>query len=293
MAQEALPLDERARRFLFRRRIGEGAFGVVWEAYDTERGARVALKALTRTEPSSLFLFKREFRALADIAHPNLVTLYELLSYGERWFFTMEFIEGVDFIEHLRGISDAPRRSRGTDTLTILRSGPVQSHIDMDEDSLDSGVTFQSPQDRPTLDGGILLHAGPWYDQPTDGARDAERHRGGRPPSRVRDRAGAAAPPGGKFAAERARRRRWRSSPRASPRCTRPASCTATSSLRTSSSRPREPRDDPRFRPHHTSSGPPASTARPARSSAPPRTCPPSSRSGGPSRRPPIGTPSA
>ncbi len=63
MAREAVTLDERARRFLFRRRIGEGAFGVVWEAYDTERGTRIALKALTRTEPGSLYLFKREFRA--------------------------------------------------------------------------------------------------------------------------------------------------------------------------------------------------------------------------------------
>jgi len=206
MAQEALPLDERARRFLFRRRIGEGAFGVVWEAYDTERGARVALKALTRTEPSSLFLFKREFRALADIAHPNLVTLYELLSYGDRWFFTMEFIEGVDFIEHVRGISDAPRRSRGTDTLTILRSGPV----DMGEDSLDegadSGVTFHSPppqrsaQDRSTMDGGILLHAGPWYDQPTEEFSTLTGNEG---PASVAVRV-APAPPG-TFAVERAR----------------------------------------------------------------------------------------
>ncbi len=157
MGQDAPSLDEQARRFLFRRRIGEGAFGVVWEAYDTDRGARVALKALTRTEASSLYLFKREFRSLADIVHPNLVTLYELLSFGDKWFFTMELVEGVDFVDHVRG---SPRRtlgSPGTETVTILRSGPVGPPVLPSEPTPgadDSSVGLQ-----------ILPHA--WYDQPT------------------------------------------------------------------------------------------------------------------------------
>src|SRR5262245_47902766 len=156
MDQESAPLDERARRFLFRRRIGEGAFGVVWEVYDTERGVRVALKALTRTEPSSLFLFKREFRGLADIVHPNLVTLYELLSFGERWFFTMELIEAVDFGEHLRGTSNDPLRSRGTETMTLLRSSELSPGVpsELAPGAVISAVSLQR-----------LPHA--WYDQPT------------------------------------------------------------------------------------------------------------------------------
>ncbi|MEZ4312499.1 MAG: serine/threonine-protein kinase [Polyangiaceae bacterium] len=157
MAHDAMSLDDRARRFLFRRRIGEGAFGVVWEAYDTERGARVALKALTRTEPASLYLFKREFRALADIVHPNLVTLYELLSFGDRWFFTMELVEGADFIEHVRGMAIGPERSAGTDTVTILRSGPVgavEIPSELTPEGLASGVSVQ-----------VLAHD--WFDQPT------------------------------------------------------------------------------------------------------------------------------
>lgn len=160
MAREAVTLDERARRFLFRRRIGEGAFGVVWEAHDTERGSRIALKALTRTEPSSLYLFKREFRSLADIVHPNLVTLYELLSFGERWFFTMELVEGVDFIEHVRGISPESDGSRGTETMTVMRSGPVGPGSPEVPPELSSDAEHSQLSVQP-----LPPHA--WYEQPT------------------------------------------------------------------------------------------------------------------------------
>lgn len=163
MDQDAAPLDERARRFLFRRRLGEGAFGVVWEAYDTERGARVALKALTRTEPSSLYLFKREFRALADIVHPNLVTLYELLSLGDRWFFTMEFIDGVDFIEHVRGPAHDPLHSRSAQTVTIMRSSAAGPE---DVGAYDIGnYEVLSHATVPSAAGLDLEN--PFYDQPT------------------------------------------------------------------------------------------------------------------------------
>jgi serine/threonine protein kinase/tetratricopeptide (TPR) repeat protein len=89
-------------RFIVRRRLGSGAFGTVYEAYDRERKATIALKLLERCKPDSLFRFKREFRSLISMRHENLVHLYELISEGGRWFFTMEFIDGVDFIEYVR-----------------------------------------------------------------------------------------------------------------------------------------------------------------------------------------------
>jgi tetratricopeptide (TPR) repeat protein len=73
--------------------------GVVYRAEDLQRGGAVALKTLLWGDPAAVLRFKQEFRAIADITHPNLATLFELVSEDERLFFTMELVEGVDFAE--------------------------------------------------------------------------------------------------------------------------------------------------------------------------------------------------
>jgi hypothetical protein len=93
------PLPE---RFSIVRKVGEGGMGVVYEAVDRHRGTHVALKTLPKMEPLALYRFKREFRTLAGLVHPALVCLYELISDGSIWFFTMELVRGVDFISYIR-----------------------------------------------------------------------------------------------------------------------------------------------------------------------------------------------
>ena len=62
-------------RFKIRRRLGSGGMGVVYEAHDRETDKLVALKALTHTEATHISRFRNEFRSLADVSHPNLVSL--------------------------------------------------------------------------------------------------------------------------------------------------------------------------------------------------------------------------
>jgi tRNA A-37 threonylcarbamoyl transferase component Bud32 len=85
-------------RFVVQRCLGSGGFGTVYLTYDRLRHADVALKILRHADPASLLALKREFRALADLSHPNLVSLYELLTEQDQWFITMEHINGNEFV---------------------------------------------------------------------------------------------------------------------------------------------------------------------------------------------------
>jgi serine/threonine protein kinase len=83
------------------RRIGAGGMGVVYEAEDRERGQRVALKTIPNPDIEQVYLLKREFRVLADLSHPNLVVLYDLVVDRDAAFFTMELVDGDDLLDYL------------------------------------------------------------------------------------------------------------------------------------------------------------------------------------------------
>lgn len=90
--------------------LGSGGMGAVFEVQHLESGQRVALKTLPIVDGAKLHRFKREFRSLADVNHPNIIGLHTL-ERSERgiWFITMDIVEGgVKFLDYVRpdGILD-------------------------------------------------------------------------------------------------------------------------------------------------------------------------------------------
>ncbi|PRP91533.1 Serine/threonine-protein kinase StkP [Enhygromyxa salina] len=86
------------------RRLGAGGMGEVFAARRGKHGPVLALKVLSETRATRLYRFKREFRALADVKHDNLIALDQLvvLPSGQA-FFTMELVHGDPFVDYVRG----------------------------------------------------------------------------------------------------------------------------------------------------------------------------------------------
>jgi len=124
-------------------RLGSGGMGTVYEAIDRERGTRVALKTISVADVSLGVLLKREFRAVADLAHPNLAAVYELGSEDGLWFFAMERVDGDHFTRWARGREQAAARTVNapiarmleTDALTINLHGlTTREFVILDEE---------------------------------------------------------------------------------------------------------------------------------------------------------------
>ncbi len=130
-------------RFRIRRRLGSGGMGVVYEVHDRETDKVVALKTLTRAEASHISRFKNEFRSLADVSHPNLVALYEFMADGQDWFFTMELVQGINFLEYVRpGYQARKAQSSRTPTLRKTSRDPgdeLLADYEAETQQLDSG----------------------------------------------------------------------------------------------------------------------------------------------------------
>lgn len=111
------------------RRVGAGGMGEVYEARDHGTGERVAVKWLARASALDIYLFKNEFRALAGISHPNLVTLRALVEHEGHWLLTMDFVDGVTWASALRaspGAAPAPPDTPPTETVPVLEALPLE-----------------------------------------------------------------------------------------------------------------------------------------------------------------------
>jgi TolB-like protein/Tfp pilus assembly protein PilF len=96
--QAGAMVGETIGRYRIESLIGVGGMGEVYLARDEQLARKVALKFLPErltANKTQLSRFKSEARAASALNHPNILTVYEIGTEGNRHFIATEFIEGV------------------------------------------------------------------------------------------------------------------------------------------------------------------------------------------------------
>jgi len=88
--------------------IGRGGMGEVYLAIDKKLQRKVALKVISaqhKTNPRALEIFFKEARILAQVNHPNVVSIFTLEEDGERPFIAMELVTGIELSKMLKNFT--------------------------------------------------------------------------------------------------------------------------------------------------------------------------------------------
>ncbi|MGA4507809.1 protein kinase domain-containing protein [Propionibacteriaceae bacterium G1746] len=97
-----------AQRYRLTKVVGRGSMGEVWKATDEVLGREVAVKVVggaRQADPVALKRFQRETTAMANLSHPNVCSIYDAGSEGDRAFMVMELLTGPSVA---RMIADTP-----------------------------------------------------------------------------------------------------------------------------------------------------------------------------------------
>jgi serine/threonine protein kinase/tetratricopeptide (TPR) repeat protein len=97
----------RVERYILLKPVGHGGMGVVYAAYDPDLDRKVALKLLrpdkrTPEGHTGRDWILREAQAMARVTHPNVISVYDVGTYGSQIFVAMEFIHGVTLSDWIR-----------------------------------------------------------------------------------------------------------------------------------------------------------------------------------------------
>jgi tetratricopeptide (TPR) repeat protein len=98
-AEVDLPRGTIVGRYTILELVGRGGVGEVYAAYDPKLDRRVALKLLRieRIGPGDAGEARllREAQAIAKVSHPNVVTVHDVGTHGDRVFIAMEYVAGA------------------------------------------------------------------------------------------------------------------------------------------------------------------------------------------------------
>ncbi|TXS81074.1 serine/threonine-protein kinase [Streptomyces sp. sk2.1] len=100
-----------AGKYELRERLGRGGMGEVWAGRDRDLHRNVAIKLLVRdgdASPDLLHRFEREAVAVAQINHPNVVSLYDRGVHEGVQFLVMEQIDGTTLAHHMHEHAPMP-----------------------------------------------------------------------------------------------------------------------------------------------------------------------------------------
>ena len=83
-------------RYQIQRVIGTGGSGLVLAAHDAELDRGVAIKVLAYESAETRTRLLREAQAMAQLSHPNVVTVHEVIRLDDRTGIVMELVDGED-----------------------------------------------------------------------------------------------------------------------------------------------------------------------------------------------------
>lgn len=102
--------------------LGEGSFGTVYRALDTELNRMVAIKVprAGRVSSKTSKLFLREAQSAARVTHPNVVSVFEVGKHEDLFYIASEYIDGISLAEYLKERS-LPQREAVQLLVKVLR----------------------------------------------------------------------------------------------------------------------------------------------------------------------------
>lgn len=158
-------------RFTLKGVIGEGAFGVVYRAWDTRLQRNVALKMPKRTL-TSRHLLAREARAAAHLRHMNIVRIFDVIETADTVFIVSDFIDGPSLARYrLERTLDIPTACQLAITIArameyahnqgVIHRDLKPSNIVIDKDGEPHVVDFGLSRSRSQADGSLVRRGHP------------------------------------------------------------------------------------------------------------------------------------